>query len=286
VADNLDLGRPESVELVFKRNPSGRNAAGTFKTAIDRHTDGVTVNVFSKHSRIKHYLKDGRALRIQTVINDADDLGCQRLLGNLDGLQAKARAINQRLLDTQAGRPGHDPRQSSLCADRVAHRHRRWQQGPGPTVRRPWVQALAGALANTLFAVTAITNKRLRALMAGLLGAPYSMNQASHDLARLRRNGLTTRVPNRNRYTLTPDGIGFAIFYTKVHDRVLRPLARHPEPAPRPARAARRAPHHRARHRPTPRPHSATHRSLTGSSQTHDNCRNRHTEGSLQKLAQ
>jgi len=88
----------------------------------------------------------------------------------------------------------------------------------------PRVQALAGALANTLFAVTAITNKRLRALMTGLLGTAYSMNQASYDLARLRRNRLITRVPGRNRYTLTPDGIGFAVFYTKVHDRVLRPL--------------------------------------------------------------
>jgi hypothetical protein len=137
VADNLDLGRPESVELIFKRNPSGRKATGTFKTAIDRHTDGVTVNVFYKHSRIKQYLKDARALRIETVVNDAYDLGCQRLLPNLDDLQAKARAINQRLLDTQAGRPGQCPCESSLCADRTVHRHRRWQQGPGPTVRRP-----------------------------------------------------------------------------------------------------------------------------------------------------
>ncbi len=88
----------------------------------------------------------------------------------------------------------------------------------------PRVQALAGALANLLFAVTDITNKRLRALMAGLLGMPYSMNQASYDLARLHRNGLITRIPGHNRYTLTPDGIGFAVFYTKVHDRILTPL--------------------------------------------------------------
>jgi hypothetical protein len=84
VADNLDLGRPESVELIFKRDPRGRKAAGTFKTAIDRHTDGVTVNVSYRHSRIKQYLKDGRALRIETVINDAYDLGLKRLLPNLD----------------------------------------------------------------------------------------------------------------------------------------------------------------------------------------------------------
>ena len=60
--------------------------------------------------------------------------------------------------------------------------------------------------------------------MTGLLGAPYSMTQACYDLARLRRNGLITRRPHANTYDLTPDGLKFAIFYTKVHDRVFAPL--------------------------------------------------------------
>ncbi len=224
VADNLDLGRPEHVELIFKRNPSGRKTTGTFKTAIDRHTSGVTVNVFYKHSRIKQYLKDGRALRIETVVNDAYDLGCQRLLPNLDHLQAKARAVNKRLLDTE--RVGQGTVLASPAFARIAQSTVTDDGRRAPALRfgDPGVQALAGALANTLFAVTDITNKRLRALMTGLLGTPYSMNQASYDLARLRRNSLITRVPGHNQYTLTPDGIGFAIFYTKVHDRVLRPL--------------------------------------------------------------
>jgi hypothetical protein len=226
VADNLDLGRPEHVELIFKRHPSGRKATttGTCKTAIGRHTNAVTVNVFYKHSRIKQYLKDGRALRIETVINDAYDLGLKRLLPNLDDLQAKARAINQRLLDTERVGQGTilaSPAFARLAQPTVTDDGRR---APALRFGDPRVQALAGALANLLFAVTAITNKRLRALMAGLLGTPYSMNQASYDLARLRRNGLLTRVPGHNCYTLTPDGIGFAVFYTKVHDRVLRPL--------------------------------------------------------------
>jgi hypothetical protein len=97
------------------------------------------------------------------------------------------------------------------------------------------VQAPAGALANTLCAVTGITNKSLRALMTGLPGTAYSMNQASYDLARLSRNGLITRVPHRNRYTLTPDGLRFAIFYTKVHDRLLRPLMAGDQPQAPPA---------------------------------------------------
>jgi hypothetical protein len=105
----------------------------------------------------------------------------------------------------------------------------------------PRVHALAGALCHTLHAVTAITNKSLRAVMTGLLGQGYSMNRASYDLTRLRRNGLITRVEGRNLYQLTNDGLAFAIFYTKVHNRVLRPLmATNTPQAPPPLRAALR----------------------------------------------
>ena len=77
--------------------------------------------------------------------------------------------------------------------------------------------------------------------MTGLPGAPCTMNQASCDLARLARNGLITRVPHRNRYTLTPDGLKFAVFCTKVHDRILRPLMASDQPqAPPPIRQALR----------------------------------------------
>ena len=73
IADNLDLGRPENVEVLFKRSPQGRKpkdqAGGVFKTAIDRRCGGVTINAFWRHSRVKQYLKDGRALRIETVVN-------------------------------------------------------------------------------------------------------------------------------------------------------------------------------------------------------------------------
>ena len=88
-----------------------------------------------------------------------------------------------------------------------------------------------------LCTVTGITNKSLRALMTGLLGTPYSMNQASYDLGRLSRNGLITRIPRRNLYALTADGLRFAIFYTKVHDRVLRPLMAGDQPQLRPRSA-------------------------------------------------
>jgi hypothetical protein len=245
VGDNLDIGRPDQVELIFsgQRVRRGRKPATpqTFKTKVVTRGVEVTMNAFYKHSRIKQYLKDGRALRVETVINDAYDLGCQRRLHNLPELQSKARAANRRLLDTE--RVGQGCVLASPAFERIAHPTTTVDGRRAPALRfgDPRVQALAGALATTLHAVTGITNKSLRALMTGLLGGTYSMNRASYDLTRLRRNGLITRVPGHNLYRLTDDGIAFAIFYTKVHNRVLRPLLATAAPqTPPPLRAALR----------------------------------------------
>jgi hypothetical protein len=229
LCDNMDLGRPENVELLFRRGQRGGRPTlppphGGFKTKIDRYCDLVTLNVFYKNSRLKQYLKDGVALRIETVVNGPRDLGCNRLLHNLTDLQAKARAINDRLLETETvgqGRALVSPVIERITMPTVTDDGRK---APALRFGDLRVQALAGAIAAMLTAVTGITNKTLRGLMTGLLHRPYSMNQASYDLSRLARNGLITREPGRNRYTLTHDGLLFACFYTKVYDHILRPL--------------------------------------------------------------
>ena len=249
VTGNLDLGRPDTVEIIFDRqvrNGRQRATEGVFKTKVITRGVDVTVNAFYKHSRIKQYLKDGRALRIETVINAPGDLGCQRRLHNLDELQARARAVNARLLHTE--RAGQACVLANPAFERIAHPSVD-ADGRRATAMRfgdSRVQALAGALCVTLCAVTGITNRSLRALMTGLLSAPYSMAQASYDLARLRRNGLITRRPHANTYDLTPDGLAFAIFYTKVHDRVLAPLfaAGQPQAPPQLRSALQAIEHH------------------------------------------
>jgi hypothetical protein len=229
LCENMDLGRPENVELLFRRGqrsgrPTNPPPRGGFKTKIDRYCDLVTINVFYKNSRLKQYLKDGIALRIETVVNDPRDLGCNRQLHNLPELQDKARAVNARLMETETA--GQGTVLVSPVIERITRPTLTGEGRKAPALRFGdlRVQALAGAVAAMLFTVTGITNRSLRALMTGLLHRPYSMNQASYDLSRLARNGLIARVPGRNRYTLTRDGLLFACFYTKVYDHVLRPL--------------------------------------------------------------
>jgi hypothetical protein len=228
VADNLDIGRPDRVELIFAGHPRRRGrppkTEPVYKTRIDtRDTIGVTVNADYKHSRVKQYLKDGRALRIETVINSPDDLGCQRRLVNLTELQTKARAVNARLLDTE--RVGQGCVLASPAFERVAQSTltQDGRRSPGLRFGDPRVMALLGALCIGLNAL-GFTNRSLRAQVSHLLGVAYSVNQMSYDLARLRLKGLITRRPGTNTYQLTPDGQRVAVFYTKVHDRLLRPL--------------------------------------------------------------
>jgi Mn-dependent DtxR family transcriptional regulator len=54
-----------------------------------------------------------------------------------------------------------------------------------------------------------------------LLARPYTSRQATYDLRRLKRKGLILKLPNRQRYQLTPDGRRIAVLFSKTYTRVL-----------------------------------------------------------------
>ena len=229
IADNLDIGRPDSVELIFTgRGPGAKGRPikndAVCKTKVVTVDTEVSMNAFFKHSRIKQYLKDGRALRVETVINSPDDLNCHRRLEHLNELQAKARAANARLLDTE--RVGQGCVLASPAFERVALSSVTGDGRRAPALRfgDPRVMALVGALCIALNNVVGFTNRSLRAQVSQLLGEAYTRNQMSYDLGRLRLNGVIKRAEGSNTYLLTADGQRVAIFYTKLHDRLLRPL--------------------------------------------------------------
>jgi hypothetical protein len=131
------------------------------------------------------YPADGAAYRVETVINNPNDLGVLRRLEHLPELQAKARDANRRLLDTV--RVGQGCLLASPAFERVAHPTLvAGRRAPALRFGDPRVMALTGALCASLLAVTGLTNRSLRARVAELLAAPYSSAQMSYDLTRLR----------------------------------------------------------------------------------------------------
>ena len=234
IAGGLDLGRPENAGVIFGRRVRA-GAPGTFRAAIDRPVidpddKGVLVNIFYKHSRVKQYLKEGKAMRIETVVSCPRDLARNARPPNLDELRDKARAISRRILE--AGRAGQATVLASPAFERIA-RPSVTSDGPrtpAPRSGDPRVTALAGALAATLTAATGITSKSPRAPIAGLPHSNYTPGQMTHDPRRLRLAGLIHRIEHTNRHVLAPDGIKFAVFCAKPHNRLLRPLTAADQP--------------------------------------------------------
>ena len=224
IRENLDLGRPDQVQLIFGRRVT-RRTPGRFRTRV--LTAGVTpsLHVDYKHARIKQYHKEGRALRTETTINDARDFAIGKRLHNLPALRQIGFQANRRLLDVQtisqdcalgedAFRQVNEPvtvagqRASALRFADVA------------------VQALLSALLVFRLLPRGFSNRDLRNHWAPLLGkAPEAMTpgQMTYHLRRLRLHGLIERTPQTHRYRVTDRGWRTALFCTRVYNRLLRP---------------------------------------------------------------
>jgi hypothetical protein len=222
VADNLGIGRPEQVSIVFDRRVQV-NTPGIFRTRVFGRGTEVAMDFRYKHSRVKQYLKEGRALRIETVIHKPYDIGVLARLEHLPELIAKARLVNDRLLSVE--RAGQGCAIGSALFERIHQPYKREGQRTGALrFGDPRAMALTGALCYLVHAIGGFTNRSLRGLVAGLLAHDYTTGQMTYDLRRLRLHGLIERIPHTNTYTLTPDGVRVAVFFRKVHDRVLQPL--------------------------------------------------------------
>src|SRR5260370_20502694 len=101
VSDNVGAGRPEQMAAVFAaqvRTRGPRRTKGPFRTRVFSPGTEVKIDFSFKHSRVKQYLKEGRALRIETVINKPADIGVLARLEHLPELIGKARQVNAPLL--------------------------------------------------------------------------------------------------------------------------------------------------------------------------------------------
>lgn len=247
IRDNLDVGRPDQVSLIFDRRirRTGRSATpGRFRTRVI--TDGVTpsLHIDYKHCRIKQYHKEGRALRTETTVNDTRDFGIGKRLENLPALRQVGFAANRRLLDVQ--RASCDPTLGedafrSITTPIVTG----GQRAAALRFDDPRVQALLSALVVFRLLPHGFANRDLRPLLARLLGvAPAHMTQGrmTYDLRRLRLHGLIARIPGSHRYQVTDFGLKAALFLTRAHARFIRAgltdLLDADPPAPTPLRRA------------------------------------------------
>lgn len=224
--EGLSLGGHSAISFLFARQIRRRGkhpTPGTFRTEVELSGVDPRLSVFYRSSRIKEYLKKGRALRIETVCNDPGDLGVKRRVRHLGDLRDKARQLNRRMLSFQ--RASTAPTLATSHFDEVALPDMRaGQRTVALRYGDPRVVALLGALSLALHQLVPFRNADLRAAVEQLLLRPYSSSQMSYDLRRLRAKGLIRRLDGSNRYVSTETGTTVALLFTRSFERFVHPL--------------------------------------------------------------
>src|SRR6202158_5463829 len=224
IRENLDLGRPEEVQLIFNRKID-RRAPGRFRTRILTQDVTPSLNVYYKNARIKQYHKENRALRTETTINNTYDFGIGKRLHNLPKLREIGFAANRRRRDVE--RLSHDCMLTEdtfqIINGPVAAGR---QRASGLRFADPRVHPLLHALILFRQIADGFRSADLRHHLATLSGRdPEAISQGAvtYQLRRLRLHGLIERLPNSFRYRVTAFGFRAALFFTRLYNRVLRP---------------------------------------------------------------
>ena len=224
IRENLDLGRPDQVQLIFGRRVT-RATPGRFRTRVI--TDGVTpsLHVDYKTSRIKQYHKEGRALRTETTINNARDFYLGKRLCNLPRLRQIGFQANRRLIEVQC--LSHDCRLGEEAFQQVNRPQEvNGQRASALRSTDPRVLVLWTALVLFRLRPCGFAHRDLREQLAALTGQkPESLTpgRMTYDLRRLRLRGFIERIPRTHRYEVTEFGLRASLFFTRVHARILRP---------------------------------------------------------------
>lgn len=226
IRDNLDLGRPDHVQLIFGRRIQ-RNTPSRFRTRVITQDVIPSLWIDYKSSTIKQYFKEGRALRTETTINNTRDFDIGRRLENLPALRAVAFTANRRLLDVQQIQ--HDPMIGQQAWEELTRPMEvQGQRASGLRFGDPLVLAVLTALLMFRLLPQGFSNQDLRGKIARLLVRPadqFTPGQMSYQLRRLRLRGLIERIEGTHRYRLTANGLRTALFYLCSHSRLIRPLS-------------------------------------------------------------
>jgi len=243
IVDHLDLGRPERVSLVVDRKIVNRGKAktpGRFATEVITRDVAPQLQIHYKSSKAKAYLKEGRALRVETTINNASDFAVPKTLNaeNWRALRKVGAATNARFLaalgEGQLGLPDAATLESVVLP--TTHDG---QRAPGLRFGEPRVMALLASVAAFSHVMGGLTNKALRQHMAAHWNPDYSSAQASYDLRRLRLKDFIERIDGTNTYRVTARGRRMAVFFTKLAARIVVPALTELEALLRPRSAPR-----------------------------------------------
>ena len=103
IRENLDLGRPDRVRLLFPLRITRATPSPRFGYRTRVITDGVqpSLHIEYKSSHVKQYFKEQRALRTELTINNPRDFWVRKGVANLPHLRDLGHQVNRKVLEVE-----------------------------------------------------------------------------------------------------------------------------------------------------------------------------------------
>ena len=222
--ENLDLGRPHNLPLIFDRRVL-KTTPGRFRSRVICHGVIPSLRIDYKTNGIKQYFKEGRAVRTELTVQNPYDFGVGRKLENLSALRDRGFQTTRRVLDVQ--KTSQDFALSEdLFRDITTPQSVAGQRASALKFGDPVVFALFSVLILFRFLPCGFRSRDLREHVASLLGedpSQWTQGRLTYQLRRLRLHGLIARAKGSHRYVVTDEGYKIALWISRCQARILRP---------------------------------------------------------------
>ena len=224
IRENMDLGRPHNVQLIFDRRVTKRTP-GRFRSRVVCHGVIPSLRIDYKTNGIKQYFKEGRAVRTELTVQNPYDFGAGRKLENLSALRDRGFQTTRRVLDVQ--KTSQDFAMSEdLFREITNPKSVNDQRASALKFGDPVVFALFSVLVLFRVLPCGFRSRDLREHVASLLGedpSQWTQGRLTYQLRRLRLHGLIEREKGSQRYLVTERGYKIALWLSRCQARIFRP---------------------------------------------------------------
>jgi hypothetical protein len=223
----LDVPR---LKTIFGRKDRPHKTAaggGRLEKILERSVHDLTV--FKLHFgklTLKMYDKGERALRIEIIVNNVEELRCGKRLEKLPLILERLEQIVIRFLAVvhSAHLSFIDGRQlDTLILPTIRGNHRL----AGVDLQKPRLRAVAEAVIALAPQPDGFTAEQLAARVRTQQGptmAKYNARKAAYDLRKLRRKALVQRITKTRRYRVRRPGIRTLAALLILREKVLKPV--------------------------------------------------------------
>ena len=224
IDDTRQQLKPGTINTVFGKDCRGVKTSSMSLRLENPEYDLTTVNIWLGKNRIKTYDKGERVLRTEVTINHARALGLKKSLSAWPEYRRRMEQMITTYHNTlEAADQCRLP--SNVLADLQAPTRHNQTRIPGIQLTHHRVMTVLQTTVELAKQPLGFTAAELYAqLVQRMKTETYTKSQLTYDLRKLKAKTIIEKIPGRQRYRFTTEGLRKAVGLSVFRDEILEPV--------------------------------------------------------------